>query len=141
MTASNVNPFDFTNLSDLPEELAKKLATETTDHAKVYADVIRKGAEAGFAELEINQIMAAAIRMGIEVPTQQTVRGYLNKGVELGLISKPSRQTYGVGNVQASPEAAEPAAAEAPAKGKGKAEAIAGADPTVSSDPLAALGV
>ena len=139
MTATNVNPFDFANLSDLPEELAKKLATETTDHAKVYADVIRKGAEAGFPELEINQIMAAAIRMGIEVPTQQTVRGYLNKAVELGMVSKPSRQTYGVGSVQAAPAAAE----EAPAapKGKGKAEAVAGTDPVASSDPLADLGV
>lgn len=131
------NPFDFSDLSDLPEELAKKLNTETTDNAKVYADVVRKGAEAGYAELEINQIIAAATRMGLEPPTQQTVRNYLNKAVELGLVNKPSRQTYGIGavNVEAPAEKA---------KGKGKAEdagVTAAADPAVTSDPLADLGV
>lgn len=140
MTNAAVNPFDFSNLSDLPAELAAKLATETTNNAAVYAEVIRKGAEAGFAELEINQIIAAAIRMGIEVPTQQTVRGYLNKAVELKLVSKPSRQTYGVGSVQSTPVAAEEAPVEAP-KGKAKAEAVVDAAPTVSSDPLADLGI
>ncbi len=95
------NPFDFDDLSDLPEELQKKLHTDTNDRAKEWAAVVRKGAEAGFDELEINQIIAAATRMGMEVPTQQTVRGYLNKAVQLGLIVKPSRQTYGIDNAAA----------------------------------------
>lgn len=138
MTANTAkDPFDFADLSDLPAELAAKLNTETTDNARVYADVVRQGAAKGFAELEINQIIAAATRLGLEPPTQQTVRGYLNKAVELKLIVKPSRQTYGIEQTATTEEA--PAAE--PAKGKGKAEAVAGADPTVASDPLAALGV
>ena len=129
MTANTTkNPFDFADLSDLPEDLQKKLYTETTDNAKVYAEVVIAGAAAGYSELEINQIMAAATRMGIEVPTQQTVRGYLNKAVELGLIKKPSRQTYGA-----------IAAAEATAKGKAKAEAVVSDDPVAASDPLAGI--
>ena len=141
-TTNTVNPFDFSNLSDLPADLQAKLATETTNNAAVYAEVIRKGAEAGFAELEINQIIAAAIRMGIEVPTQQTVRGYLNKAVELKLVSKPSRQTYGVGTVAVSaPVAAEEAAVEVAPKGKAKAEAVVSGDDSFASDPLAGLGI
>lgn len=89
------DPFDFTDLSDLPDDLAKKLHTETSDNARVFADVVDKGAAAGHTELDINQIMAAAIRLGMDVPTQATVRGYLNKAVDMGLIQKPSRQTYG----------------------------------------------
>jgi hypothetical protein len=130
MTAIKANPFDFSNLSDLPDDLQKKLHTETSDSAKVFADVVIAGAAAGFAELEINQIMAAAIRMGIEVPTQQTVRNYLNKAVDLKLISKPSRQTYGVVGAEAAP---------APAKAATKAEAVGIADAVISSDPLAGL--
>lgn len=91
------DPFDFTDLSDLPEELQKKLYSDTMENARVYADVVRKGAEAGYDELDINQIIAAATRMGIDVPTPQTVRNYLNKAVAEGMISKPSRQSYGIG--------------------------------------------
>lgn len=128
------NPFDFSDLSDLPEELAAKLHSDNTGNARAYADVVQKGAEAGYDELTINQIMAAATRMGIEVPTQQTVRGYLNKAVELGMISKPSRQTYGASST----------------KGKGRAKAEdAGLSPATTSaevddvdnedDPLAGI--
>jgi hypothetical protein len=130
------NPFDFADLSDLPEELQKKLHTDTTDNAKVYADVVIAGAAAGYAELEINQIMAAAVRMNIDVPTQQTVRGYLNRAVELGMIQKPSRQTYGVKSAVDSAPAE--GAKAAPAKGA-KAEAVVTPDATVASDPLAGL--
>lgn len=99
------NPFDFSDLSDLPEDLQKKLHTEGADHAKEYAEVVRKGIEAGMTELDINQIMAAALRLGMDVPTQQTVRNYLNKAVELNLITKPSRQTYGSSAGKASTKA------------------------------------
>ena len=134
MTNVKANPFDFANLSDLPEDLQKKLHTETSDSAKVFADVVIAGAAAGFPELEINQIMAAAIRMGIDVPTQQTVRNYLNKAVDLKMIAKPSRQTYGV------VAAAVAAPAEAPAvKAASKAEAVVNTDAVLSSDPLAGL--
>jgi hypothetical protein len=57
------------------------------------------------------------------------VRGYLNKAVELGLIEKPTRQTY------AAPAAAGKAA---------KAEAVVADDAVVTAevadvDPLAAV--
>ena len=134
MTKDTKNPFDFADLSDLPEELQKRLHTDTTDNAKVYADVVRKGAEAGFDELDINQIMAAATRMGIEVPTQQTVRGYLNKGVDLGTLSKPSRQTYAIGKGKAKVAKED---AGIPADAVTTAEAPEAAD----EDPLAGLGI
>jgi len=82
------DPFDFTDLSDLPEDLQKVLHRDSNDSAKEYADVVAAGAAAGHDELDINQIIAAATRMGKEVPSQQTVRGYLNKAVRLGMISK-----------------------------------------------------
>jgi hypothetical protein len=88
------NPFDFSDLSDLPAELAQKLTAETNGNVDAFVAVVAAGAEAGLKVLEINQITAAAIRMGIEVPTQQTVRNYLNAAVEQGKIVKPTRQTY-----------------------------------------------
>lgn len=140
------NPFDFSDLSDLPEDLAAKLHTDTDENARAYADVVVKGAEAGLEELSINQIMAAALRMGMEVPTQQTVRGYLNKAAQLGLISKPGRLTYGPPT----------GAAEAPKpkpKPKAKAAEVEANDAVVTQeveapppaaeddDPLASLGL
>lgn len=140
MADKNNNPFDFSDLSDLPDDLAKKLHTDADENARVYADVIAKGNEAGLADLTINQVMAAAMRMGIDVPTQQTVRGYINRASELGLIHKPTRQTYAAG---AAPDAAPK---PTPKKGgKTKAEDIKTDDPVVtkepSDDPLAALNL
>jgi len=127
------NPFDFTDLSDLPPELASKLNTETDDMAREYAAIVAAGAEAGHPELTINHIIAAATRMGKEVPTAQTVRGYLNKAVDLGLIVKPTRQSYGAA-VEAVDGGETPVTKPAP---KAKAEAVVSADPVVTSDPLA----
>lgn len=90
------NPFDFSDTSDLPEAIAKQL-TPSTDRsvaARGWANVVIAGRDAGLNELNINQIMAAATRMQMEVPTAQTVRNYLNKAVELGYITKPGRQSY-----------------------------------------------
>lgn len=141
MTDKTVNPFDFSDLSDLPEELAGKLHTDTDENARVYAEVVAKGAAAGMSELTINQIMAAAMRMGHDVPTQQTVRGYLNRAEKLGLIGKPTRQTYGIAGDATAPEKPAP-------KTPAKAEATKTDDPVVTSDetpdnddPLAAMGL
>lgn len=134
MTSNTKNPFDFTDTTDLPEALAKKLTT-TSDRstaARQYADVLVAGRDAGYAALNINQIMAAATRLGMEVPTAQTVRAYLDAGVKLGYIVKPTRQTYAVPskNVRAKAEEA----------GLGADDPIATADPEeVNTDPLAGL--
>lgn len=127
------DPFDFSDLTDLPEDLAKRLHSESNDQAAAFAEVVRKGAEAGHEELDINQIMAAAIRMGMEVPTQQTVRNYLNKAVELGMIKKPTRQTYSLGTVQ--PAAGSSDKAKSKAEATGLADAVATKD--AKADPLA----
>lgn len=87
--------FDFADLSDLPDELAEKLTRDTDGNVNAWADVVNKGAAAGFESLSINQIIAAGHRMGLEMPTVTTIRNYLNRAVELRLISKPTRMTYG----------------------------------------------
>lgn len=135
MSNSNKNPFDFTDLSDLPEDLANKLHTDTNENAVAYAEVVRKGAEAGLSELDINQIIAAATRLGLDVPKQQTVRNYLNKAVELGLINKPTRQTYGA-DIKSPGTKAESAGLEDP---KITADVPDEAPAEAASDPLAAM--
>lgn len=135
MPASKMNPFDFSDTSDLPENIAKQL-TPSSDKgvaAREWGAVVVAGKAAGLNELNINQIMAAAIRLGMEVPTSQTVRGYLNKAVDLGIIVKATRQSY----------------AAAPAKGRTKAEEAGLADTAevitgdvpeaIEVDPLAGL--
>lgn len=108
------DPFDFFDLSDLPEELAGKLTSDTDGDVRAWADVVKAGAAKGHTELSINQIIAAATRMGLKVPTQTTVRNYLNRAVQMKLIGKPTRMTYGAdANVVATGEATE-APAEAP---------------------------
>lgn len=119
-TATNF--FDFANLDDLPAELAEKLSSDTDGAVKAWAEVVAKGAEAGYDSLSINQIIAAAHRMGLDIPTVNTIRSYLNRGVDLKLISKPTRMTYGVPGA----ESATVAATET-------------AEPETENDPLAGL--
>lgn len=94
---SNVNKaalFNFADLSDLPDDLRKPLETETLDNAKNYAQIVIDAKEAGFESLNIRQITAVAFRLFGKVPTQATVRAYLNAAVELKLIGKPTRASY-----------------------------------------------
>lgn len=122
--------FDFTNTDDLPEDLQKRLQTTSNDSAKEYAEILRKAKEAGHDELDINQIMAVALRMEMAVPTQQTVRNHLNKAVEIGLIKKPTRQTYAMNGAQTTATEKLKTKAEVPAET---------ATQEVSNDPLADL--
>ena len=117
MTNQPKDAFDFADLSDLPEELAGKLTRDTDESVRAWAGVVNKGVERGYPELSINQITAAATRLGLEIPTQQTIRNYLNRAVELRLIGKPTRMSYGAFGAVAAVEAAteEAPAAEAPA--------------------------
>tara|TARA_Y100000296_G_scaffold66371_1_gene78415 strand:+ start:41502 stop:41903 length:402 start_codon:yes stop_codon:yes gene_type:complete len=129
------NAFDFSNVADLPEELAAKLTAETNGNVDTFVNVVAKGKEAGFDTLEINQIMAAAHRLGVDVPTQQTVRNYLNKACEQGKLVKPTRQSYalGDGTVAADPAATEEAASEAEDQVENEADA------NEDDDPLAGI--
>lgn len=95
----NKDLFDFADLSDLPEELRGKLTRETDEAVKTWAGIVQQGVNRGYDALNINQIVAVAHRMGIEVPGMQTVRGYLKRAIELKLIGKPTPRSYGAPGV------------------------------------------
>lgn len=104
---TNQNPFDFNNLDDLPEDLREKLTASTNGSVDEIVSVIAAGKEAGFDALTLNQIKAAGMRMGIEMPTDATIRAWLKTAEEQGKVSKPSRQTYAVAGTVAAVDAAE----------------------------------
>lgn len=91
-----MNLYDFNDLDDLPDDLAKRLSTSAVANPNVgvYAGIVKAACEAGLKIMSIGQIEAVAHRMGITVKTQQTIRTALNSGVKAGLLFKPSRQTY-----------------------------------------------
>lgn len=124
------NPFDFTNTDDLPEAIASRVKTQSGTAAAIeWASVVAKGRDFNMNQLNIAQIIAAATRLGITVPTDQTVRGYLNKAVDAGLLSKPSRETYA--------SVAKTGRPKAEAGGLGNGDAVTSAEPGVHIDPLA----
>lgn len=86
------NPYDFTDVSDVPEELQKRFVKSKSEPVGVQTVVdIVIGAPAA---LTLAQIMVVAARLGAELPAENTVRSYLNLAVGSGRLSKPSRQTY-----------------------------------------------
>lgn len=87
--------FNFADLSDLPEELQGKLHRDGDDKAKEWAGIVQTAVAHGIKSLGITQIIAVATRAQLTVPGEQTVRNYLNRAVELKLIGKPTRVTYG----------------------------------------------
>lgn len=131
------NLYDFADLSDLPEDVAKPLQTETRDNAKVYAAFVTGAKDAGYESLNIREITAVAFRALGKVPTQATVRAYLNEAVKLGLISKPTRASYSwnleLKSVEGDDEGVEEAGAE------GQAAPEADQAPAAEADPLAGL--
>jgi len=93
------NLFDFTDVSDLPEDLAKRMTSggSVNPNVETYSAIVEAGAVAGVAALNISQIEAVATRMGIDpVASQQSIRNALNLAVKGNRLIKPSRQTYGV---------------------------------------------
>lgn len=97
MTASKFTAamFDFADLTDLPEDIQGKLHRDGDDKAKEWAGIVQAAVAYGVKSLGITQIIAVATRAGIHIPGEQTVRNYLNRAVELKLIGKPTRVTYG----------------------------------------------
>lgn len=85
--------FDFINVDDLPEEIKQKFVGEVSENAKRVADILNDPACP--ASLNITQVMAVYTRAYGPVPTAATFRAWLNKAVAGGLISKPTKQTYG----------------------------------------------
>ena len=123
---TNASLFNFADLADLPQNLQEALETQTSDNARRYADIVKAGAAQGFKSLNIRQIEAVAHRAaklgelgftaGSEIPTTATVRAYLNAAVDLKLIGKPTRNSYGAdASVVVEGDSDEADAAPAPA--------------------------
>ena len=94
MTEFNTNPFDFSDLSDMPEELAAKMQKSGSTQYLQLVDVIKAASEVGIKALTLNEVVVAATRMSVELPAEVTVRNWLNKAVNMGRLCKPSRQSY-----------------------------------------------
>lgn len=96
MTDTNTNPFDFSDLSDLPEELSARMTKSGGTEYIAVVDIIKAAAEAGIKSLTLVQVMVAASRMGVALKEETTTRNWLNKGVKLGYLGKPTTQTYAI---------------------------------------------
>lgn len=121
------NLYDFTDVSDLSEDLQTALTKERSGRDPVLMDAVIKVAVGAPMALTLKQVVAVLTRMGVEVPAETTVRAYLNAAQKAGQIGKPSRQSYWTVESDAGEDAAEEAA-EAPE-----------ADPVADADPLADL--
>lgn len=108
--------FNFADLSDLPEELQGKLHRDGDDKAKEWAGIVQTAVAHGIKSLGITQIIAVATRAQLTVPGEQTVRNYLNRAVELKLIGKPTRVTYGDVKDHVEVSAEDSAAGDTPAE-------------------------
>lgn len=72
------------------------------ERAVQFAEVVDLGDAAGWPELTVPQIMAAAWRMGIALPSERVTRDSLNIAAEMGLIARTSRGSYGAIRQQAA---------------------------------------
>lgn len=120
--------YDFSDTSDLPEDVAAKLtaagAAENPSIQKI-VDLVNGAPRA----LSMAEIIAVATRAGIELPADTTVRSWIVKAAEAGRIARPTRQTYGPITEAVEAPVAEEAVAET--------AVVAAAD--LSDDPLAGL--
>ena len=91
---TNANLYDFSDTSDLAPEMAKRLETKSAGGTPEWATALYAVVAGAPIALSIAQVMAVAARAAIEVPAETTVRTWLNRGVDAGSISKPTRQTY-----------------------------------------------
>lgn len=93
-----MNLFDFSDVSDLSEGLQKRLSGggRVNPNIATYANIVKAAAEAGVGALSISMIECVAERMKLPTLSQQSIRNALVSAVKVGLIGKPTRQTYGV---------------------------------------------
>lgn len=100
MENSTMNAFDFTDLSDVSEELQAKMAPRRAEGTQGKIDevvsVFTQAAVAGLMIMSISQleVVCAPTRLNVELPSVATVRKYLNAAVADGVLIKASRQTY-----------------------------------------------
>lgn len=111
--------FDFSNTEGVPAEIAEAVNRERRSglNSDLYEAVVAVVSQAPKA-LTIKQVIFVLHKVLAEVPTENTIRAYLNRARENGDIGKPSRQFYwtvetDVPDAEASdgtPASAEPAA-------------------------------
>jgi len=87
------NIYDFSNLDDLPEELKDRVTRAGAQEPDWVQDLEGIVVNAP-RPIKLSQILIAAHRSGVELPTEQTVRNWLNKLEEAGRVTKPTRATY-----------------------------------------------
>ncbi|WFG40910.1 hypothetical protein ParaMal1_00026 [Paracoccus phage ParMal1] len=131
--------YDFSDLSDLPEDMQKRLATNGGAEPELVGKIVEIVVNAPRA-LSLAQIIAVATRMGLELPAETTVRSYVKRAIKDGRIALVTRQSYG------APVADEEAADEADPVADIAVEDVEPAtavepEPTVADedDPLAGL--
>lgn len=83
------NLYDFEHVDDLPEEL-RGAVQRTKLPVDEYAEIVTAAPH----PLSMSQIRAVAHRKGLELPSENTVRKYLDQAIERGLICRISRQKY-----------------------------------------------
>lgn len=120
--SASVDLYDFSDLSDLPEEMQTKLSSNGGAEPALVQEMVEIIVNAPRA-LSLAQVIAVAIRKGLELPAETTVRSYVNRAAEDGRIVKPTRQTYA-----------------APGTPVEEAAEVAGDDVADEADPLADLG-
>jgi hypothetical protein len=121
--------FDFTDVSDLPEDLRKRAAAAPV--ADLVADLAAI-VDAAPCVLSLAQIIAVATRMGVTLPADPTVSKHVKTAIELGLIVRVTRQSYGkVGRDTAMVEEVAPVADGTPV--------VTVADKSDDTDPLGDL--
>ena len=90
------HPFDWSDVSDLPEEKRKGLGqkqaqtTITNDLLKL----IKLAHDNGVMRVTVSMIDAAAHREKVKLPSKQTITKHLTDAVKAGQLTKPTMQTY-----------------------------------------------
>lgn len=120
--------YDFTDLSDLPEDLQSKLSNSggaENPAVQKLVDIITNAPR----PLSLTEVIAVGTRSELDLPSAQTVAKWVKKAAEEGRIFKPTRQTYW----KAVPEAAELLNEPEPVE-------VVDAPVDLGDDPLADLG-
>lgn len=111
--------FNFADTSDLPTEVAERLAAGGGESPLVQT-IIALVNVAGRPVTLVEVIGALHRVVEGELPTENTLRKYINTAVETGRLSKPTRQTYAAYSadvVNAEPDAVDPVEAEVQSQG------------------------
>jgi len=145
-----MNIFDFTNTSDLPEDMQKKLAPVVRETTTAGRDnivrILTAANKAGVASLTLNQIKAVMIREnagveGYKPLGDQTLRRYIKEAEKAELSFRVGNSAYTIdkavadeaANLPADPPADEAASAETVAPETAEEAPVADAEPVATT--------